>query len=72
MFDHSPRKANIALLVALVVLAVGVAIVGRDPSEAETLPVVVATYVAGIATLGWLYRREDRARERERRSRPDA
>ena len=64
MFDHSPRNANIGLLAFVIVFALGLLIVGLDASDASYQAVVVSSYAAGFTTLFWLYRREDRARER--------
>lgn len=72
MFDHSPRKANIGLLAFLLVLALGLAIVGRDASDASYQAVVICSYTAGFTTLFWLHHREIRARECARNSRDES
>jgi hypothetical protein len=64
MFDHSPRKANIALLVFAVLLVAGTLIVGRGASDGTHQVVAAIAVVASFATLFGQYHLEDRAQER--------
>ncbi|HYJ00374.1 MAG TPA: hypothetical protein VEX36_11965 [Thermoleophilaceae bacterium] len=71
MFDHSPRKANISLLVFAVLLTLGYVIVRPEPGEAAYQVVVWTSIVAAFCTLFGLYYREDRARARAERDQSD-
>jgi hypothetical protein len=62
---HSFRKAYISIVVALVVMAIGVAAFWPPPLGETAMNVIGScSFVAGLANLFWLYHREDRARER--------
>jgi hypothetical protein len=70
MFDHSLRKANLSLLVFMVVLVGGLVLIGGNPRDVEHQAVVLVAFASAFTTLFWLYHREDRARDRaERRDR---
>jgi hypothetical protein len=70
VWNHSFRKANISLAVAIVVMAIEVVIFGTHPSAAQHQAIFWVPFGVGMATLSWLHRREDRARERAERESP--
>ena len=67
MLNFNVRRANICVLLGAVVMVVGTLAVGLDASDAERQAVVVVSFGIAFATLFFLDRREDRARERVER-----
>jgi len=65
--DRDLRSANIALAIAAVLMVIGVAIVGRDPTGVERQLVVWVPFGVAMATLFWLGGRRNSARERAER-----
>jgi len=65
--DHSFRKAHIGLAVTIVLMVVGFAIVGLDPSDAEYQAVVWGSVGLGFVVLYLQYALEARRQRGSRR-----
>lgn len=67
-FNHSMKKANISVAVAIAILIGGALLIGLDAPAIQRQVVAMVAFVAGYTCLFWLYRHELREQREQQRA----